>query len=181
MSPRNRSRENGFSLVELMTVVAIVGILATTAVVLVGRHVKASRSTEAISMVQSIRAAQERYRSESRAYLSVSASLTDYFPVAAPDGLRHSFYTGTPARDALWKTLGPTVPGPVRFGYATVAGQSGEALPVVSTKSKPNWPDPTSVWYVIQASSGDPDSNGATCYVVSSSLTGETYVENEAD
>jgi type IV pilus assembly protein PilA len=132
-------------------------------------------------MVQSIRAAEERYRSENRAYLSVSASLTSYHPMDSPNGDRYAFYTGIDDKDRLWKTLGPTVAGAVRFGYAVVAGQSGADMPTPSTTSQPSWPSPTGPWYVIQASSGDPDKDGTTCYVLASSLTGETYVENEGD
>jgi prepilin-type N-terminal cleavage/methylation domain-containing protein len=171
----------GFTLVELLTVVTIVGVLSTTAIVLVGRHVRASRTVEAISMVQSIRAAEERYHSENRTYLSVSTSLTDYQPVTNPDGERRSFYTGGGPKDGLWRMLGPTVPGPVRFGYAVVAGTSATQMATPSTDSQPVWPTPTQNWYVVQASSGDPEGDGRTCYVVGSSLSGEVYVENEGE
>ncbi|MGC4070085.1 MAG: prepilin-type N-terminal cleavage/methylation domain-containing protein [Polyangiaceae bacterium] len=171
----------GFTLVELLTVVTIVGVLSTTAIVLVGRHVRASRTVEAVSMVQSIRAAEERYHAENRAYLSVSTTLTDYQPVTNPDGTRRSFYTGSGPKDARWRMLGPTVTGPVRFGYAVLAGSSDTQMAAPSTSSQPVWPVPTQDWYVVQASSGDPDNDGKTCYVVGSSLSGEVYVENEGE
>jgi prepilin-type N-terminal cleavage/methylation domain-containing protein len=180
MTSSKQPGSRGFTLVELLTIVAIVGILATTAVVFVGRHLQAARTAEAVAMVQSIRAAEERFRAENRAYLSVSNSLTDYHPVPSPDGRRRSFYTGS-SSDNLWKLLGPTVSGPVRYGYAVVSGPSGATMPLPNTTSKPNWGTPTGPWYVVQASSGDPDGNGVTCYVVATNQSGEVYVENEGE
>jgi type IV pilus assembly protein PilA len=165
-----------------LTVVAIVGVLAAIAMVYVGRHIKAARTAEAVAMVQGIRAAEERYRAENRTYLSISASLKDYHPLVNPDGKQHSFYTGTDT-DLKWKLLGPTVAGPVRFGYAVVAGASGVGMPVPDTDLKAPWAgtSPSSDWYVVQASSGDPDGDGKPCYVLTSSLNPEVYVENESD
>ncbi len=58
----------GFTLVELMIVVAIVGILATLAVVGYRKLIQSSHVSEATGMVQNIRVAQEGYHSETQQY-----------------------------------------------------------------------------------------------------------------
>lgn len=177
-----RRQTNGaFTLVELMTVVAIVGILAAVGVALVSRHVNASRTVEALSMVQSIRAAQESYRAENRRYLSVSSSLTDYYPVATPDGKGRAFYqNGTNQLDQNWNTLRPSVSGTVRFVYAVVAGDPGSNVPVPNIRNPPTLPVVQSPFYVIQAA-GDMDGDTELCLVAATSFTAETYVENEGE
>jgi prepilin-type N-terminal cleavage/methylation domain-containing protein len=181
MAQRNAYTSRGFTLVELMAVVTIVGILATMALVLLNRHVRASRTAEALSMVQSIRAAQESFRAENRRYLSVSKDLTDYYP-ARPDGKLRSFYRGgSESTDQLWNILRPTVTGPVRFGYAVVAGNPGDKIAVPTITDKPQFPDPAPApYYVIQAT-GDLDNDGAFTIVAATSFSSDTYVENDGE
>lgn len=171
----------GFTLVELMTVVSIVGILSALAAALVSKHVNASRTGEALAIVQSIRAAQESYRAENRRYLSVSNAITDYYPAQKPDGRKRAFYRGGgDALDARWNILRPVIAGPVRFVYATVAGDSGSAVPALSIANAPTFPTPSAPFYVIQAA-GDMDADGDQCMVAATSFTSETYVENEGE
>ena len=72
MFPRGE-RERGFTLVELMTVVAMVAILALIAVVSYRKFLLSSKTSEATYMVGAIRSAEESYRAETLTYLSVSA------------------------------------------------------------------------------------------------------------
>jgi len=176
----------GFTLVELMTVVAIVSILAVIGVVLIGKQLRAAQSEEALTMIQSIRAAEERYRAENRQYLDVSTTLTTYYP-GDSNGKKRSFFRSaapTPPLDALdarWRLLAPTISTPVMFGYAVVAGNPGTAMVAPSTGQKPVWPaDPVEPWYVIQAEA-DSNNDGTKCWAVASSLNGEVYIENKGE
>jgi len=174
-----------------MAVVIIVGVLSTVGITYFRKHANASKVTEAQAMVQSIRAAEERYRAENRQYLNVSgttgavpttADLSNYYP-HAPDGQRRSFYlasTATGSLNKMWWALQPTTSGPVQFGYAVVAGSAGTNLPAPNVATTPNWPTPTDSWYLIQAAA-DNDQNGVRCVVVGTSLNGEIYVENEGE
>jgi prepilin-type N-terminal cleavage/methylation domain-containing protein len=190
------SRERGFTLVELMVVVVIVGVLAAIGIAAVAHYVHSAKTSEASAVVQAIRVGEERFRAENQRYLSVSgppaATLpTTYYPSASIGRTKSTFFRTRPpdppepGLDASWRLLDPPLaPNQlVQFGYVAVAGPPGVAMPAPHTASKPVWPaagalaDP---WYVIEAR-GDVDGDGVYTYVVASSLNGELYVENEGD
>jgi prepilin-type N-terminal cleavage/methylation domain-containing protein len=195
---RNALRgQAGFTLTELMAVVVIVGILAVTGVTYFRKHALASKVTEAQAMMQSIRAAEERYRSENRQYLSTvpdgnplpgCATPLGLYP-ASPDGSRRSFYlpqASTNNNNLLWWQLRPTTSGPVQFGYAVKAGPASTTIPIplppdiAALPDAPPMPMPTDTWYVVEALS-DNDKDGVCCVVAGTSLNGEIYVQNEGE
>jgi len=61
-------RKKGFTLIELMTVVIIVGILASVSVPLYRAQVKKAIASEGIALVGSVRSAQRIYYAENDAY-----------------------------------------------------------------------------------------------------------------
>src|SRR5580700_3850712 len=81
-----RRRSRGFTLIELMIVVAIIGVLSLLAVVGYRKLIQTSHVTEATGMVQNIRIAQEAYHSETQQYAQLSSEpnlgvqATDYYP-----------------------------------------------------------------------------------------------------
>ena len=80
------SRSRGFTLAELMIVVAIIAILAALAVYGVRRYVLVAKTSEATEIINQTRAAEETYKDETFGYLSTTASLTTYHPGAPTNG-----------------------------------------------------------------------------------------------
>ncbi|MEM1031143.1 MAG: prepilin-type N-terminal cleavage/methylation domain-containing protein [Myxococcota bacterium] len=172
--------QRGFTMVELLAVVAMVGILAAIALVGYRRYLNASKTADAKAVMSAIRIGQESHRAETLGYLDCSTSLTDWYP-SAPNGKRKNFVNPSHSEHACWQMLNVTTDAPTTFGYAVVAGNPGAAPPVPSTSDAPTWPAPTTEpWYVIQAA-GDQDGDGVLSLLLTSSFNGEIYVENEAE
>jgi type IV pilus assembly protein PilA len=174
-----RDARRGYTLMELLVVVAMVGILATLAVIGVRKYIFASKTSEAIHMIGSIKAAQEAYKDETFSYLNVSTSNT-YYPMPSPG--RQKYHWIQPHADAgRWQELGANPGGPVQFGYQTTAGAAGTAVVAPPTQQNLNFPAaPTEPWYVVFAAS-DLDENGVQSLYVSSSFTNEIYSEREGE
>lgn len=167
--------------------VVIMGILATLSFASLRKHVGAAAATEALNVVQSIRAAQERYRSEHMMYLDVSASGAWYprNPLTATRDTVQSFYYApndeTHGDNLKWLELRPTVAGPVRFGYIVNAGTADATMTAaVSPGPAVVWPTPTDNWYVIQAV-GDVDWDGQASYYRASSFDGDVFTQDHGE
>jgi prepilin-type N-terminal cleavage/methylation domain-containing protein len=119
--PRSRG-PRGFTLIELMIVVVIVGVLSFIAIVGYRKWVLNSRVTEGESMLQNIRIAEESFRSENGGYLAVGTSLTATYPLASPNGVMKTQWGLSPGK---WAALNVQPDGPVYFGYALIAGDTG--------------------------------------------------------
>ncbi|HEY6726224.1 MAG TPA: prepilin-type N-terminal cleavage/methylation domain-containing protein [Polyangiaceae bacterium] len=181
---RSVRRTRAFTLVELLVVVAIVGVLSTIGITLFRQHVSSGRSIEATSMIQSIAAAQERWRAESQRYLDVSASLTAYYPETTPNRTMHAWESITHADKDNWRRLNVTNPGAVQAVYTTVAGNAGTdpnqatngftalTLPTFGTQNEP--------WYLIHAKA-DLDGDSTFSLYLAGSLNGEVYVKNQGE
>ena len=61
-------KRNGFTLMELMIVIGIVGVLAAVAVSSYSRYITKGRRSDAINTLAAISMAQERYRSNNSTY-----------------------------------------------------------------------------------------------------------------
>ena len=71
MQAANRTRSEGFTLIELMVVVGIVGVLAMVAIPAFTGYVQQTRAAEATTFLAEIKTKQESYRAELGQYCAV--------------------------------------------------------------------------------------------------------------
>jgi type IV pilus assembly protein PilA len=162
--PRRRGAHRGFTLVELMIVVAIVGVMSALALYGYRKYINSAQSSEAKTVIQMIRGAQEAYKSEMLQYLNASSSITSYYPNTNPQDERMPWVNPNHADYPLgWKLLNISTDAPVRFGYACTAGIAPNPAPPTLSDfiTKPGVPVPPSgaAWYAIQAKD-DHNKNG---------------------
>jgi prepilin-type N-terminal cleavage/methylation domain-containing protein len=177
--------KRGFTLVELLAVVVITAILSLVAVAGFRRHMQSSRGGEALSVIQSIRSAEESYISENKIYLDVSArASTNWYPRLVPNEKRAAFNAPDHPDYQRWRQLAPSVNGTVLFSYLVHAGVpatlSGQSVPPLQITNPPVLPVPQLDWYVIQAM-GDVDGDSIFARYASTKMTGEVYIENEGE
>jgi prepilin-type N-terminal cleavage/methylation domain-containing protein len=156
-----RQRQAGFSLMELMTVVVIVGVLSAMAVPTFSDYLYKSRAVEATEFLGVIRLREEAYRAEFGAYCPTLPtasgpddidSLEDegnFIPRPSTTGRNSTTFPGS----AEWRQLGASPSGPVRFGYGVVAGVPANVPTELGFGARPDF------WWVARAV-GDLDGDG---------------------
>ncbi len=110
----------GFSLIELMITVTIVGILAAIAIPMYSKYIKGARTSEAISNLGAVAMYEETYFSEFDRYTSAAANPTSV-PVPSDPGGKKAFDNSLQG----WVSLGRVIPNNTQlyFQYEIVAGQ----------------------------------------------------------
>lgn len=152
---RLRWARAGMTLIELMMVVVILGILAGVGAFSYSAYLRRSRSQEARTMLASIAAREDAYRSEFSTYCAAGAmgtptalGLSNAWPTAAPTSARVPFLvSGMPQE---WLQLGFRPVGDVRYRYVVVVGTPPLAPPApydAGFSSAPN----QDLWYVAEA------------------------------
>ena len=179
------AKRRAFTLVELLVVVTIVGILGAIGTVLFRKYIFSSKTVEAVSVIQAIRGAQERYRAETQVYFDVSSvdgsPQVTWYPNQTPGKTASHWKQDTHPHYGNWQRLGVTYPNNVQFGYLVNAGLAGQNHTVPQTQANPGWPNPaTEPWYVIQAQA-NADGDSTFAYFVASSYNTEIYSEDEGE
>jgi prepilin-type N-terminal cleavage/methylation domain-containing protein len=110
-----KNRSAGFTLIEMMTTVAIIGLLATISIPAFQNYQNRSKRSEAMTNVQSIVRAEQTYSTE---YNQLS-------PITTPHpggGLGPTKRPWTPAADADFQAIGWRPEGDVYFDYEVNTG-----------------------------------------------------------
>jgi prepilin-type N-terminal cleavage/methylation domain-containing protein len=189
-------RELGFTLIEAMIVVVIVGIVSLLAVVAYRKWIQTSYLAEAQDMVSHIRSAEEAFHSENGvSYLPVSKNLGKGFdyPAPTPGGFKTAW--GAPCALAqcvttnAWQQLGVQPNGEVAYGYSVLTNPSTDYTNSPPTFTAP----PTTVvvngatldlsamagqpWYVIEAD-GDYFGTGSFTSVIGFTGNNQLFISN---
>lgn len=184
-SRRRRIAARGFTLVELLITVAMIGVLASLAIMGYRRYLNTAHSSEAKAVISMIKNGEEAYKAEMLQYLNASASGNNaWYPNSNLNGKPSAWVNPSHADIANWRMLNVNPDGAVRFGYVCRAGttptQNFEAPTVFTvTPTVPSLPSGTT-WYMVQAKT-DNDGNGLFAKFASTSLGGEIMVEDEQE
>ena len=127
--PRPLSRHAGFTLIELMIVVALVGVLASVAYPSYREYVNKSRRAEARVALMETLQQQERYMSQHNTYLAFSEN------PAQDTGVPFRRYSGESASSAAFRIGAESATG-------ACAGQTIANCVVVFAKPHPAGSDP---------------------------------------
>jgi prepilin-type N-terminal cleavage/methylation domain-containing protein len=185
-SPFVARRERGFTLVELMAVVVIVGVLSMLAVMGYRKIVTSSHVTEATSMVNNLRVAQEAYHAETQLYApcmgSSDLTVTKWYPATSTYG------TLVPWGSACGKcvsgydisqVLPVHVDGPLLFGYQTIAGPAAATATSIANNCNATLTSGTADYYAIAAEADLDGNSSTTTDVCATSWSNQIVVWNE--
>jgi prepilin-type N-terminal cleavage/methylation domain-containing protein len=153
---RTRHQQSGFTLIELMVVVALIGILAAIALPsFAGQTRKAKGDSEVGAFFAELKVREEQYAVENGKYLSTGAGESTTFP-ATPKPAAQTLGT----LPATWQALKVRTPeSSARCGYVVIAGTKTDTAGTLATTTFA-YTTPAKNWFYILAHC-DLDGNNA--------------------
>ncbi len=169
--------QQGFTLVELMIVVALIGIIAAVAVYLSRDRIASARSAEVSGMFAELHLREGAYKNEvgQGRYLSTGANETDYYPAGAPIAS---------ARDlnpvpATWQALNVKPPrASVWCSYVAIAGDANDSSNVGAKALEFGFAAPATSWYYLLAECNFDGNSGTNSFFFSSSVNSQINDQN---
>jgi prepilin-type N-terminal cleavage/methylation domain-containing protein len=159
-----RTLKQGFTLMELMTVVVIIGVLSAVAIPTFSNYIYKARASEATEFLGVIRLREESYRAEFGVYCPTLAANGNQVAsldtasnlVPDPTTTRRDPRPFTPTQP--WLQLGARPGDAVRFGYGVAAGAPSEAV-----AQGIGFNDATADFWFVARAVGDLDADNTFC------------------
>ena len=142
------SRAAGFTLIELMIVVAIVGILAAAAYPLYTEYVQRSRITEATATMNDMRVRMEQFFQDNRTYANAGACGVADPPFNAGESSFQVLCSGADANGYTLNANGNGGKGMGAFQYRLVVAAGGVTRSTVGLPGGWSLPAPNTCWAV---------------------------------
>lgn len=138
--PRNLPRNDGFTLIEVMIVVAIIGILAAIALPSYQEYVLRSKLTDAGSTLSQLRVKLEQYYQDNRSYADATGACGG-FTASASKYFGYACTTANGGQSFLVTATGKAAGGTTSFAYTVDQGNNRKTTdaPTGWTKSDDCW------------------------------------------
>ncbi|WP_166266466.1 type IV pilin protein [Marinobacter caseinilyticus] len=124
--------QTGFTLLELMVVVAVIGILAAIAVPRYEQYVRDARATDAKGALMALASRLERFHTQNSTYTGAVLGAGGIFPAEAP-------IEGTPKYYDLVIVAANTNATSFRIEAQPKNGQGGNTFALLSTGQRIDW------------------------------------------